>query len=298
MVLASGIDIVTGVEDINPNRLDTASHRGQARRTVYFSVAHPETGIRISCSLTDSEPGAVTMRHHHVFEQVRYICAGNVYFGQHKYPPGTLIYTPESVYYGPQARREATRILAFQFPGPSNLMPLSLRQLPEEEFARGLSELRAAGVSFDGGVARFPNGKKQEPAEAIYEHLAGRALTYAPPRYADPIYMQTPQFPWCPTNQPGVRVKHLAYFNEGGPNLTMVRLEPGATMPGGHSRCFDIRVVLEGDVQYGGQTCPAVSRLYFPPDSAFEPLSTHNGAELLVFQIAAPDGPAPSRELF
>lgn len=294
MVFSSGVDIVTNIEEIDPDRLDTGSHRAQARKTVYFSVEEPECGFRIICALTDSEPGAVTMRHRHVFEQVRYICEGNVYFSNRRYGPGTLIYTGESVHYGPQSRREPTRILAFQFPGPSTLMPRHLRQVPEEEFARGLRELRETGVSFDGGIAHFPDGRKQEPAEAIYEYLAGDALQYAPPRYTDPVYMQTHEFPWGPTTHHGVHLKHLACFNEVGPNLAMLRLDPGATLPGGQSDCMDLRVVLDGAVELGGQQCPAVSRLYFPPGASFGPLYSRVGADLLVFQLATPGGRAPA----
>jgi hypothetical protein len=157
-----------------------------------------------------------------------------------------------------------------------------------------MGELRAAGVVFQGGVARFPNGKKvQDPAEAIYEYLAGDELEYAPPRYDEPIYIKTENFPWKATGRPGVEVKHLAYFNECGPNVSILRLEPGAATPGGRVGCIEMRLVLQGEVEYAGKPCPAVSRLYYPPGVPFGEMTSRSGAEVLVFQVAVPGGEAP-----
>jgi len=90
-------------------------------------------------------------------------------------------------------------------------------------------------------------------------------------------------------------VKHLAYFNECGPCVSLLHLDPGASIPSGKAECLDIRVVFDGEVEYLGQQCPAISRLYFPPDSSYEEIHSKSGATLLRFQIAAPGGNAPKR---
>ncbi len=103
MDLATNIDSSGSLEA--PGAPDTSSHRQGKRETAWFDVEHPGTGFRVSCSLTRSKAGGVTMRHHHVFSQVRYIMDGAVYFRNRRYAAGTLIYTPESVNDGPQSRK-------------------------------------------------------------------------------------------------------------------------------------------------------------------------------------------------
>ncbi len=276
-----------------PDAPDTSSHRQGSRETAWFDVEHAPTGFRVSCSLTLSKAGGTTMRHRHVFSQLRYIMDGALYFSDRRFPAGTLIYTPESVNYGPQSRREDVRLLVFQFPGPSDLMPLAARQLPPEKFAEGLAGLKAAGVRIEDGVAVFPDGRKDEPANAVYAFMAGRKLAYAPARYLDPVTMQTGNFPWLPTAHAGVSARHLAYFNECGPSLAMLKLDPGAALPAGRAACLEIRMVLKGAVECGGERHAAVSRIYMPPGADYERLESSEGAELLVFQIAVPGGEAP-----
>ncbi len=218
---------------------------------------------------------------------------GAVYFSNRRFPAGTLICTPESVNYGPQSRREDVRLLVFKFQGPSELMLLAVRQLPLEKFAEGLAGLKASGVRIEDGVAVFPDGRKDEPANAVYEFMAGTKFVYAPARYLDPVTMQTENFPWLPTAHAGVRARHLGYFNECGPSIAMLKLDPGTVLPAGRAGCLEIRMVLKGAVECCGERHAAVSRIYMPPEADYERLESRGGAELLVVQIAVPGGEAP-----
>ena len=94
---------------------------------------------------------------------------------------------------------------------------------------------------------------------------------------------------------PGVSVKHLGYFNECGPNVNLLRVEPGASIPAGNVGWLEMRLVVEGEVEYAGQSCPAVSRVYCPPGVSYEETSSRSGGTILVFQIAVPGGEAPRR---
>ena len=139
-------------------------------------------------------------RHHHNFEQIRYVLEGHLKLGNKLYGPGTFMYVPESVYYGPQTRDEDTRIIAFKFPGPSGVPMFTAAQLK-----RGRDELRADGVTFQTGAAHFPSGKKQDGFEAMWERVACRPIEYAQPRYEEPIYVHPEAFQWRP-NQDWVSV--------------------------------------------------------------------------------------------
>jgi hypothetical protein len=70
-------------------------------------------------------------------------------------------------------------------------------------------------------------------------------------------------------------------------------LAPGASTPSGRVGCIEMRLVLSGEVEYAGKRCPAVSRLYFPPDVPFDEMTSQSGAEVLVFQVAVPGGEPP-----
>lgn len=73
----------------------------------------------------------------------------------------------------------------------------------------------------------------------------------------------------------------------------MLKMEPGAALPRGGVECIEIRVVLKGAIEYLGVPHAAVSRVYLPPGAEFEAMRSPEGAELLVFQVAAPGGDAP-----
>ena len=200
------------------------------------------------------------------------------------------MYVPESVDYGPQTREEDTRAVVFQFAGPSGVPKFSQ---VDSRVAR--QKLLAQGVVFQKGIAHFPSGKKQDAAEALWEFMAGRPIEYAPPRYEDPIYIYTQAFKWQPTEYPGVTIKHLGYFNECGPNVSLLHVDPKASVPLQSVNFLDIRVIVEGEIEYAGQSCPAVSRLYCPPGGSYEEMHSDPGATILVFQIAVPGGEAPRR---
>jgi len=265
----------------------SGSHRPHNSRKQHFMISHPETGFHVVCNHTITEKGGESPRHHHNFEEIRYLLEGYGYYGKTKIGPGTVMYVPESVYYGPQVV-EGTRGLNFQFPGPSGVPRFS-----NDEVKKGREEIRSLGVTFENGAAHWPSGKKQDSYEAIWEHLAGRPIEYAPPRYEEPVYMYTQRFPWRSTVHTGVTVKHLGYFNECGPNITLLHLEPGTSTPCGTVGCVEMRLVLEGEVEYGGKTGTAISRLYFPPGVLYEEMASRSGATILVFQVGVPGGEAP-----
>lgn len=258
--------------------------RGRRRYTVV------DEDVSLTLKAWDAFYGAnVDPRHRHNYDQIRFILDGEVTYGTKNYKPGTLAYFPESVHYGPKhAARVGARVLTFQSPGPSGIPLFTL-----EEDHKATQELRALGVQFIKGIAHFPDGKKQDGFEALWEHMAGHKIEYPPARYNEPIFLYTLNFNWQSAKRPGVSVKHLAYLNECGPNISLLHLEPGASTERGALGCFHVRWVIEGEVEFEGQNCPASSFLYYPPGVEYGPMVSRTGATILAIQARPPGGEAP-----
>jgi hypothetical protein len=257
-------------------------------RTQSFEIVDEQAGIRLRPGHY-AYGGGFSPRHHHNFDQIRFTVTGNVVYGRKSYGPGTCGYFPESVFYGATKFDDTTaRDVVLQFPGPSAAPFFST-----DESRRGTAELQAQGVRFENGAAHYPDGHNQDGFEAVWEHLAGRKIEYAPARYDDPVRVMSQSFPWLSTGAPGVTSKHLGYFNEGGPNVHLVHLEPGARTAKGALDCAQIRFVVDGELEYAGTTCPSVSCLYYPPGASYEGLESRSGATVLVIQMKAPRGEAP-----
>jgi hypothetical protein len=285
------VDVKSGAESrwvdwsSRPNEVN---EEGVGTSTQNFGATDPETHFHIKCSHSQFSKGGGQPRHRHVMDQFRFVLDGHVSYDDTSYGAGHCVYLPESVSYLRSFPDDDCRALGFQFPGPSGA-----RKFTKEEGQRAREELEAQGVTFDGRYVVFPDGRKQDNYEATWEHLSGRKAEYAPPRYREPVHMYEQNFPWRPTRHRGISAKHLAYFNECGPNISFLKLDAGASTPAGTSVCMDLRLIVEGEVEYEGQTCPAVSRLFFPPDLPYEPISSRTGATILVFQVAVTDGPPP-----
>jgi hypothetical protein len=285
--MSDAIDVLPAVTTWND---ESGGHRPKNQWKQRLGITHNETGFHIQCNHSIIEKGGMSPRHRHNFEQIRYVLEGRLKVGRKQYGRGTLIYIGESVYYGPQSRDEDTRWLMFQFPGPSGIPKFA-----NPEIRKGRDELRAQGVVFQHGIAHFPSGKKQDGMEAIWECVAGREIEYAPPRYEDPVFVYSEAFPWRSTGHQGVSIKHLAYFNECGPSVSLLRLQPGASLPRGKLSWLEMRLVIEGEIEYAGKTCPAVSRIYCPPNATYDETISRSGATLFVLQIAVPGGDYPTR---
>jgi hypothetical protein len=142
---------------------------------------------------------------------------------------------------------------------------------------------------FEKGLFIYPNGRKQDAFEAVQEYIVGKRLKYPKPRYQNYVIMRHANFSWLPLDGlNGVDVKHLGYFNERGPNLKLVRMNRGAETPGATVPFMQVRLVLEGEVAYGGENYGPVSCMFFPEDAAYSATTAVSDATLLVMQLASP----------
>lgn len=236
----------------------------------------------------------VQPRHHHDFEQIRFIIDG-VWNNDHKhYGAGMLGYFPEGVFYGPQVWSTPGRWIVMQFTGPSGT-PM----MDEKAFIDTANKLKEEeGVVFQDGTCVWPDGRKQDGAEVVMEKMTGKPMVYPPARYGGPVWYATNNIPWAPTDVEGVSVKRLGFFNERGPSIEMIQLSPGATLPGGQSDRRVTRYIYKGEAKYESVALPSdeesgVSNISFPPDTEYSSLSSETGATILSVETEIPVGKGP-----
>jgi hypothetical protein len=176
-----------------------------------------------------------------------------------------------------------------QFQGPAR-RPFFQRT----EVQKGDLELLELGGKFEKGLFLWPDGRKQDSAEAIREHLGKAKIKYPKARYDDYVVMHSNQYAWQPLDGiPGVTVKHLGYFNEVGPNIKLVKMDANASTPAGATSCQQVRFVIDGQITLQGEPYSAISCMYFPAHAPYPATSSTSGATLLVVQLASVDGHPP-----
>lgn len=167
-------------------------------------------------------------RHRHPWDQVRLCLQGSIPISRDlRIDEGEVGYFPEGVPYGPQEGGPDRLTLVLQVGGASGLGYLSARQMREARAA-----LTQEGV-FEGGVFRRASGegrKNLDAYEAIWRQVTGAPVDYPEARYKTPVILRPGGFVWRDLEQqPGVRRKRLATFQDRGLVLQFVTLEPGAT---------------------------------------------------------------------
>ena len=198
--------------------------------TKSMTFGDPSTRRYLQAQIGKTGPTAVSPRHKHTFDQLRYFIEGDANYGSTIYHPGDCVYFPEGVAYGPQVGyndTDSTQIV-LQWGGPSGMYYPS----GDEQRAAKLA-LDALGEFRDG--VYYPNGgKPRDGFEALLEHITGERVVYAQPRYDAPIRMRTSAFAAiADPGDPNVTRRHLARFNECGPSVDVVSLEPGGHAAGG-----------------------------------------------------------------
>ena len=127
--------------------------------------------------------------------------------------------------------------------------------------------------------------------EALYRKKA----EYPAPVFGDQIWFNTNNLAWRPSGIPGVSVKRLACFQQEGPAIQLIKLDAGASTPSGKTGSFMIRYVFEGEADYGGKHCEAVTNMFYPPDAPYEGLTSRTGATIFSVELQPqlPDSEPP-----
>ena len=194
-------------------------------------------------------------RHRHNFEQVRMTIKGQLSYADGKWiQPGEIGYFPEGTYYGPQNDSSQETIgLVYQGGGANGDGFMSQAQLTD-----GVARMKAAGLgTFEGGVFRrtapdlAPGEKRNRDSfEAAFEFVMGKPVVYPAPRYDEPVLMRPANFAWNPTAESGVWRKSLGRYTEREFEITMLRLDAGASTTLGPRQGRIVGFVLDGEGKF------------------------------------------------
>ena len=159
---------------------DLLARDGILVKSVNFSDEDARRHIR--AVFGKNTKAALSPRHKHTFEQLRYFIEGDAKYGNIIYHPGDCVYFPEGVPYGPQVSYDDTECtqLVLQWGAPSGVYYPSVEE--QGEAKRALDE----HGEFRGGVYFPKSGKPQDGFEALLEHITGEPVAYAKPRYDSP----------------------------------------------------------------------------------------------------------------
>jgi hypothetical protein len=273
-------------EDAVTSRLGgRTSHRVGTVEQQRFPIETGVTGYKLSFSRDTVSDGFFSPRHRHCWDQLRFVLDGTLSIGKADLESGDCGYFPEAVAYGPQEQAGDATVLVLQFTGAGGLYYPTWGELE----AAG-EKLRASGGIFEGGRYKgsTPDGGRidQDGYEAMWEAAQGRKLVYAQPRYSDVVIMKSSHYEWLPDpGHPGVEVKALGSFTEYQTTVALVRLTAGSRLDGENLSAPQLRYVLSGAVERGGQVYPAGSCFWVPGGALSLPLDSTTGAELYAVTI-------------
>ena len=164
-------------------------------------------------------------RHRHPWDQIRFCLEGSIPIAKGLYVEGgEIAYFPESAHYGPQEGGDDRIVVLLQFGGASGQGFIGPDRVKQARL-----ELAKEG-RFEGGVYTrdTTQGRRNRDAyEAIWLHVTGGNLSYAPPVYKTPIIMRPEALSWLSTLEAGVSVRHIGVFPHRGLSLNAWRIEPG-----------------------------------------------------------------------
>ncbi len=248
-----------------------------------FETHDPEAGFGFRATYSTFPTGVYSPRHRHNFDQIRLILDGAWEYARRRYGAGWLGFFPEGAFYGPARSIEPGHHWVIQFPGPSRAPFVS-----RAEERQAQREMVESGATFREGICIWPDGRKQDGGEALWEFWAGCRISYPRPRYADPLWIDTAAHEWRSTPIEGVSAKLLAKLGENGLTISLIRLAPGASMASPGSDGIVMRFVCEGEIECGGHSYPAPSSLYDPPGAVGEAAYARRDATLLSLQVSGP----------
>jgi quercetin dioxygenase-like cupin family protein len=252
------------------------AREGIYTKSMTFGDVHARRYLHVQIGRT--APDAMSPRHRHTFDQLRYFIEGEAEFGKVVYQPGDCVYFPEGVSYGPQRGYNGAESLhlVLQFAGPSQTYYPS----GDEQRAAKI-ELERRGAFRDG--VYFPaEGRPRDGFEALLECITGEPVGYAPARYDAPIRMRTAAFAALrDATEPGVVRRHLARFNESGPDVEIVELEPGAALHVATATADRLLTLLEGDARIGDTDLPAIACVHLPQGTPGQTIVARGPCRLL-----------------
>ena len=268
------------VEDVATRKLDFS--------ICEFSDQRDERLIKLAYVRSTKED-RYSPTHRHNFDQVRYIVSGEIEYGRLKCSPGDCVYFPEGVFYGPtRIKTDRAENYTIQSQGPS-----WARLLTRAEAKEATAGIAKKGVlDREKGIVHWPDGKKQDSYEAMWELLTEQKLIYPSPRFNGPFFARSEQFKWVSWDRgEGAYCKHLAVFNECGPAVKLIKVDAGAKLFGGRTNYHRLALLISGKMKGKDTPIAAGSAMYSAPSTEYPELTSEVEAILLLVHLQAKVGP-------
>ena len=287
------IDKGMGVRESDLPWVDIAVRPGYKQRYQGFYDAGKKIGLRIGSLYAD--PYYHSPRHRHTFQQVRFLVAGKMRYGAEIYNPGDCLYIPEGAYYGPikpvdprEGGSDQMHFVDIQFEGPSGI------PYPEPEPVVDAQRELATMGTFEEGIYTYANGRKRDAYEAILEHLTGKPVEYPPSRLDTYVVMHSESYPWLPVaGKDGLAQRHLGYYFECGPNIKMLSIKAGKSLPAHTPNGNLAMFLLKGKLEFDGQTFDPLSYFVCPDGQPCAAVNATEDAEMLALVWTTPGKTVP-----
>jgi hypothetical protein len=211
-------------------------------------------------------------RHRHPWDQIRFCLEGRIPIAKGLFVEGgEIAYFPESAHYGPQEGGDDRIVVLLQFGGASGQGFIGPDRVKQARL-----ELEKEG-RFEGGVftREVTEGRRNWDAyEAIWLHVNGGELSYAPPVYKTPIVMRPDALPWLPSSEESVSVRRIGVFPHRGLSLDAWRIEPGARHQVPAAQALRFLFVTEGSGTIGGEELRRWSAVRLSPGESAAVIAT------------------------
>jgi hypothetical protein len=223
-------------------------------------------------------------RHRHNFDQFRWPLNGGINYAPHlDIEPGQLGYFPEGACYGPQEIPVGREFIVVQFAGANGD-----GYMGAAETDRGVKELSEHG-EFKRGIYHgvYPDGRpyNKDAHQAVWEHVNGRELKFARPRYLAPIIMDPSGMQWRTINgQPGTSAKPLGTFTERGVGARLLRIQSAAQLSITPKPQVQLGFVLSGHVEIDSHAGGPQTAFELKADESMV-ISAASEAEVLVMSL-------------
>lgn len=205
-------------------------------------------------------------RHRHPWDQIRFCLEGRVPIAKGLFVEGgEIAYFPESAHYGPQEGGDDRIVVLLQFGGASGQGFIGPDRVNQARL-----ELAREGRFEDGVYKRnVSEGRRNRDAyEAIWLHVRGGELSYAPPVYKTPIVMRPEALPFTATNEDGVQCKAVGIFPHRGLTINAWQIESDATHAMVATKSLRLLFVTEGGGSIDDQALRRWSTVRLQPEEA------------------------------
>jgi hypothetical protein len=207
-------------------------------------------------------------RHRHPWDQIRFCLEGRIPIAKGLFVEGgEIAYFPESAHYGPQEGGDDRIVVLLQFGGASGQGFIGVDRLNQAR-----RDLASEG-RFEGGVYTrdVTEGRRNWDAyEALWLHVMGGELSYAPPAYKTPIVMRPEALRWADASESGVAVKRVGVFPHRGLAINAWRVDAGARHGIDDGADLKLLFVTDGQGTAAGKELRRWSAVRLQPGEAVE----------------------------